>query len=260
MTNLTGKTVVVTGAAGGLGRALCENLGARHAKILALDIDEDALVDLRNLNLDIETFGCDLTDEKACSDILSNRSVDILINNAGITHFSRFEETTVQTIQKVMTVNFFAAVAVTKAVLPALKKSKGAIVAVSSVAGFSPLYGRTGYSASKHAMLGFFSSLRAEVRDHGVCVMIVCPSFIATQQETRNKNTKVSSDKPGSASQTVGKPLTPQEVAEQICRGLEKDQKLLIVGRIGKLSYWLNKLFPQMFEKIMISKMKAEFN
>lgn len=267
--DINGKTVLITGAAGGLGRAICIKLASHGAKILAADIDEKALNDLEGLGLDVETCCLDLTDEDACLKMFANRPIDILINNAGITHFSRFEDTSVETIKRVMAINFFAAVNVTKAVLPALQKSKGTIIALSSIAGFSPLLGRSGYSASKHAMQGFFTSLRSEVAEQGVRVMIICPSFIATQETVRTnekgeaENTFDSdmggSARPGSASQTVGQPLTPEFVAEKIYRGLQRDQDFLVLGRIGKLSYWINKFSQRLFAKLMTRKMKSEF-
>lgn len=257
---LTGKRVLITGAAGGLGRALCRSFADYGAKILAVDIDQVALSDLENLDLGLETLCLDLTDDVACAENLSGRSVDILINNAGITHFSQFEETSETTIQRVMAVNFFAAVNVTKAVLPTLIVNKGTIVALSSVAGFSPLFGRTGYSASKHAMQGFFSSLRSELRQKGVCVSIICPSFIATQGNVRKPTDGALSDRPGSASQTVGKALTPEEVSAQILHAVEARREFLVIGKIGRLSYWINKISPRLYERLMVQKMKTEFD
>jgi NAD(P)-dependent dehydrogenase (short-subunit alcohol dehydrogenase family) len=250
-----GKTVLITGAAGGLGRALCRSFGERGAKIVAVDLDREALSALKN----VEPICCDLTDEQACREALAGRPVDVVINNAGITHFSRFAETEPETIRRVMAVNFFGAVNVAKAVLPVIKESKGTIVALSSVAGFSPLFGRTGYSASKHAMEGFFKSLRSELHDDGVNVMIVCPSFIATQEATRANGDDLGAARPGSASQTSGKPLNPEDVAEEIVAGVERGRRLLVVGRLGKLSYWVNKIAPKVFERLMIQKMKPEF-
>jgi len=106
--------------------------------------------------------------------------LDVLVANAGISHRSAFASTDAAVIRRVMEVNFFGAVNCTRAALPHLRSVRGAIVAVSSVAGYSPLVARTGYAASKHALHGFYDSLRAELAEDGVDVTLVCPSFVAT--------------------------------------------------------------------------------
>ena len=126
-----------------------------------------------------------MTDERACADAVERGvaqfgRLDVLVNNAGITHRSPFQATQTEVLRRVMDVNLFGAIHLTRAALPHLKRTRGLIVALSSVAGFTPLIARTGYSASKHALHGFFESLRTELAPDGVGVMMVCPSFIAT--------------------------------------------------------------------------------
>ena len=127
-----------------------------------------------------------MTDADACARAVAATaerfgSLDVLVANAGMSHRSAFETTNLDVLRRVMEVNFFGAVNCTKAALPHLLASRGLVVAVSSVAGYTPLLARTGYSASKHALHGFFDSLRAEVGPRGVGVMLACPSFIATR-------------------------------------------------------------------------------
>ncbi len=129
-------------------------------------------------------LNCDVTDAASCADAIRSAverfgGVDVLVNNAGITHRSAFATTDPAVLRRVMEVNFFGAMNLTHHALPHLLRSRGAIVAISSVAGFAPLIARTGYAASKHALHGFFESLRSEVRSQGVDVTLVCPSFIA---------------------------------------------------------------------------------
>lgn len=273
--HFSGKRVVITGASGGLGKALCYKFGQQGASIVGLDVDGAALdalkTQLDSAGIQNSVFRCDITDEAAClkiaKKIISSGGTDILINNAGITHFSRLSETTSATIRKVMDVNFMGAVNVTMAFLPELIKSRGTVIAMSSVAGFAPLYARTVYSASKHAIHGFFNSLRTELIEQKVDVMIVCPSFIATQAETPAvKKTKNRSEsqaqggiaRPGQATETAGKPLQPEFVAQEICNGIVKKKSLLIVGPLARKSYFVYKLFPGLYERIMIKKMKGE--
>ncbi|MBM3556680.1 MAG: SDR family NAD(P)-dependent oxidoreductase, partial [Alphaproteobacteria bacterium] len=209
---------------------------------------------------DATTKVCDLADGAACERIADELGpVDLLINNAGITQFSRFDVMTPETLRQVMEVNFFGAVNATRAFLPGLKARRGAIIAIASVAGFAPLYARSAYAASKHAMIGFFSTLGAELAGDGVHVLIACPSFIATQETARPANAAESGmARPGSARRTAGTPLSPEDVAEAILAGLAARKRLLPIGRTAWLSYWLSRLAPGLFERAMLRATKDE--
>ena len=188
--------------------------------------------------------------------------MDVLIHNAGVTHFSRAVDTDPSTIRRVMDVNFLGAITLNSYFLPSLIERKGAITVLSSVAGFAPLYGRAGYSASKHALHGYFDSLRSEVGEQGVSVMMVCPSFIATQEDPSNEK-KIAADgtaRPGLATQTAGSPMTAQEVAEQIIQSIVSGKRQLALGRVGRLSYWISRFFPTVFERMMVKNVRAEFD
>ena len=140
--------------------------------------------------------------------------IDILINNAGISHRSLLADTDPDVIARVMEVNFFGAANLTQAALAHIVTRRGFIVAISSVAGFSPLTGRTGYAASKHALHGFFDSLRSEVEGAGVGVTLVCPSFIRTgigAAATDGSGAPVSSPRI-----TTGGESSPEEIAGRI--------------------------------------------
>jgi NAD(P)-dependent dehydrogenase (short-subunit alcohol dehydrogenase family) len=186
------KVVVVTGAAGGIGQALCLRFGRAGARIAALDRDAagtDALAQaLAKDGIEAAAHACDVTDPDQCRKAMRAveerfGGVDLLINNAGITQRSRFVETELSVYQEVMAVNFFGSLYCTKAALDSLLARKGMIIVTSSIAGFTPLLGRSGYAASKHALHGLFETLRCELASQGVRVMIVCPGFTATNIE-----------------------------------------------------------------------------
>lgn len=248
------KVVVVTGATGGMGRALCRRFGVASAKIALLDLHQETLETFAHeLNHDgIQTLPlpCDVTDEKACQTAMHRiietfGRIDVLINNAGITHRSAFEKTQMQVFRRVMEVNFYGALHCAQAALPALLKSKGMIIIMSSIAGFSPLYGRSGYSASKYALHGLFESLRTELKAKGVRVMMVCPGFTATNTE---KNALDGDGRPTTHPRsTAGKIAAPEHVAEAIYRAAVKNKRLLVLSRIGKLAL----LSPDFFQRIM---------
>jgi short-subunit dehydrogenase len=156
----------------------------------------------------------------------------------------------------VMEVNFFGAVNCTAAALPHLVASHGLVIAVSSVAGFTPLVARTGYSASKHAMHGFFDSLRAELRPRGVGVMLACPSFVATGI---GRNAIGGDGQPVRRAQvTVGRPLSAERAAGIIFAAAERGQRLVLVGRTSRLAWCLSRVAPGLYEQIMARRMRGE--
>jgi len=182
--------------------------------------------------------------------------VDVLVNNAGITHLGPFRETEVDVIRRVMEVNFFGSVHCTKAALGSLLERRGRIVVISSVAGVAPLATRTGYSASKYALHGFFESLRAEHRKDGLRVMLVCPSFVDTAIGDHALGTD-GGPAPRAARTGVRSPARPSDVADAIVRAAARDRRLLLVGRGAKLSWWIARLAPSLFERLMIRRTRA---
>jgi short-subunit dehydrogenase len=133
---------------------------------------------------------------------------------------------------------------------------KGAIVITSSHAGYAPLLGRTAYSASKHALHGLFESLRTEIRDQGVHIMMVCPGFTKTNLQDR------ALDGNGAVTRhpqsKVGREDTPEQVAEKVFHALVRKKRLLLLTPVGKMTYWLSRLAPGLFETIMADQLKEE--
>ena len=262
--DFAGRTVVVTGAAGGLGRALCLRFAAAGARIVALDRDAAVLQGLTFPGgTDAIRVACDVSSEEDCLRAMAEAGrafggVDVLINNAGITHRSAFAATRPEVIRRVMAVNFFGALHCTHAALADLVARRGMVIAVSSVAGFAPLIARTGYAASKHALHGFFDSLRTEVEPSGVKVLLVCPSFIQTGIE---KNAMAGNGGPARHPQSiVGGRSTPEAMAERIFRAAEGEQRLLLPDRISRLSWWVSRLAPQTYERLMVRKLRKEMD
>ena len=263
--NFKNKVVVITGATGGMGRALCRQFGRAGAKIALLDLHRETVEAFaQELNqTGIQTLGleCNVTDERVCQIAMQKivetfGSIDVLINNAGITQRSAFEQTQIGVFRKVLDVNFFGALHCTKAALPALINTQGLIVVMSSIAGFSPLYGRSGYSASKHALHGLFESLRCELKAKGMHVMMVCPGFTATDIE---KNALDGDGRPTTHPRsTTGKIATPDEVAEAIYRAALHNKRLLVLSTVGKLAYLVSRFFPAYYERVMTKRLQQE--
>ncbi|MDE2613252.1 MAG: SDR family oxidoreductase [Burkholderiales bacterium] len=257
-----GKTVVVTGAAGGLGRALTLRFAAAGARVAALDRDADALQalapagDAPSLRLP-----CDVSDEAQCASAMAEvrrllGRIDVLVNNAGITHRSAFAATRPEVIRRVMAVNFFGALHCTHAALADLVAQRGLVIAVSSVAGFAPLIARTGYAASKHALHGFFDSLRSELEPHGVQVLLVCPSFIRTGIE---QHALAGDGGPARHPQSiVGTRSSPEAMADRIVRAAARGQRLLLPDRVSRLAWWASRLAPRWYARQMAQRLGGE--
>ncbi len=264
---LKDKIAIVTGGASGIGLAVCREFLRLGARIAILDMDQNSLdaraEEFSGSEGEVMTLCCDVRREDSCRaavDSVFHRfgRLDILFNNAGITQRGLFEKTRTRVFEQVMAVNFFGSLYCTQAALPHLIRSRGAIIVNESIAGVAPLLGRTGYSASKHALHGLFTSLRCELRHRGVHVMIVCPGFIRTNLQTR----ALGSDGGIAAyGQTrVGKEDTPENVARQIAKGLEKKKHILVLTFMGKLGYLISRLFPILYEHLMTRQFQKELS
>jgi short-subunit dehydrogenase len=261
------SVVVISGAGGGLGRALAARFARAGCRVVLLDRDESAVEaaaqTLINSGHVASSLACDVTDIAACEAAIARvvaqfGRLDVLINNAGVTHRSAFASTNIEVLRHVIEVNLFGAMHLTRAALPHLVTSRGLIVAISSVAGFTPLIARTGYAASKHALHGFFESLRTEVAADGVDVMLVCPSFIATgiEQHALGPTGGAATH----AQVVVGGRLQPDDVADRIFAGAERNRRLLLVGRTARAAWWLSRLAPALYERIMARRLRDEMH
>ena len=259
------KTVVVTGAAGGMGLAFARRFGQAGARVALLDVKAQAVADaagaLAGDGIETLAAACDVSDAgsvvSAMEQVLARfGAVDVLINNAGISARAAFDDTQLAVFHKVMGINFFGALYATKAALPSLRRRRGLIITISSLAGFSPLLGRTAYAASKHALHGLFDSLRSELRGTGVGVLVVCPGFTATGIGT----SALAGD--GSITRhpqsTVGTPAAPETVAEAVFRAAEKNRRLLVLSPVGHLTRLVNKVAPRLYEYLMARSVRSE--
>ncbi|GHG98662.1 short chain dehydrogenase [Comamonas sp. KCTC 72670] len=190
MRAMRGKTVVVTGASAGIGEALAVVLAGRGANLVLAARNEEAL---QRVKARCEAAGgravvvpTDVGDAEACHHLVDRAveafgGIDVLVNNAGVTMDARVDEVKdLGLFERLMRINYLGSVYCTAHALPHLKARRGLVVAVSSLTGKTGVPNRSGYAASKHAMHGFFDSLRIELRGTGVDVTVVCPGFVAT--------------------------------------------------------------------------------
>jgi NAD(P)-dependent dehydrogenase (short-subunit alcohol dehydrogenase family) len=262
-----GRTVVITGGAGGIGRALARSFGGAGAKIAIIDLPSSPLnvayEELGSSGIEALALRCDITDtEQVQAAMTSVReafgSIDVLINNAGIAHRSPFVDTRPEVFRRVMEVNLFGALHCTQACIADLFANRGLIIAVSSIAGLAPLYGRSGYAASKHAMHGLFESLGAEVADKGVGVLMVCPSFVESGLEASTlggDGKRVS--RPRSK---VGRLGNPDDVAAEVLQAARAGRRRLVLTPVGKTSALLSRIAPGLYERLMIRSLRSELD
>ncbi len=261
--DLTEVVVLVTGAAGGLGAAVATRFAKDGARLALLDIDQARLDDVAASLPNALAIVCDLTDPAMCERAVAtvvNRfgAIDILINNAGLTHRSAFVDTEPEVIKKVMQVNYFGTVNITKAALPSLIERRGAIAVVTSIAGLAPVLGRTGYVGSKHALHGLFDTLRAELRPSGVDVTIVAPTFIDTgmQERALGGNGEITKR----TQSRVGKQVTSEAVAHRVYLAIQRRRRSVIIGSVGHLARVMTVVTPGLYERMMARSLRSELD
>lgn len=247
------KTAVITGGAGGLGRALTQDLVAKGWHVAVLDLPGPELD--RAASASVTVHACDLTDAEAVASVCrrlreDHASIDLVVYNAGITHIGLFAETTLAAHRRVFEVNYFGAIHVAAALLEPVRQSRGVHLAISSVAGFAPLYRRSAYSASKHALEGFFRTLREEEREFGVDVLIAAPSFVATNVGSREMR-EGGIARPGSAPDGIDC-MDPGTAAKIILDGVEQRRAFIPVGRVARLAALINRLSPSLYARLMM--------
>lgn len=249
-----GKTIVISGIARGIGKALALQAGEWGMQVAGFDLRKEDLVlleiELKKNSVAFHLEEVDIRDENSCKKFVENTvqklgGIDMLINNAGITHIAPENETSVAAMKRLIDINFNGMAQLSHYALPEIIKNQGTLAGVSSVAGYSPLLYRTAYAASKHAVWGYLASLRAEMRDKNVQVLTICPSFVATDlQESQQKYFK----------NTTNEALTPAYVANEIIEAIQERKDLILIGSTAKKVYWLNRFFPGIYEWIMIRK------
>lgn len=258
------KTVWITGASSGIGKALAKKFSEEQANII---LSSRNITELQNLKSEIESDVCkvevevlDLTNQESFDEIVSRiinkfSTIDLLVNNGGISQRSLVEETDLSVDRKLMEVNFFGTVALTKAVLPImLKQGIGQIAVVTSIVGKFGFPLRSAYSASKHALQGFFDTLRAETQDRGIKVSIIIPGRIKTNISIGA--IVADGNSYGKMDQGQEEGMSAEDAANKIYRGLSSEKKEILVGRKELLMVHIRRFFPSLYYRLA-SKVSA---
>jgi short-subunit dehydrogenase len=256
------KVVWITGASSGIGEAMAREFANQGAILVLAARNVEKLNQLRdNLpNAEIHTVvSLDLTDLSNVDALVSSvldqvGRVDVLVNNGGISQRSLVGETPIEVDRKIMEVNFFGAVGLTKALLPALRETKGQIIVISSISGKFGFFLRSAYAASKHALHGFFESLALEEESNGITVTMVCPGKINTPISISALN--ANGEQHGTMDHNQETGMSAEECARQIIRAARNNKPEVLIGNKEILAVYLKRFVPSIFRKI-IRKQKA---
>ena len=249
---LGGKVVWITGASSGIGEALAKRAVAAGSRVVLTSRRQDELMRVQQACMSLggtaAVLSADLTAPGFDAEALAQQAeaffgpIDILVNNAGISQRSRVLDTGMEVYRRIFEIDFFAPVALTKAVLPQMiARKSGRVVVISSVVGYISTPLRSGYAAAKHALHGFFDALRAETHGTGFGVTIVCPGYIRTAV-SENAITGTGG-KHGVMDKGQQKGMDPADCAEIIWQAVAADRAEIVIGR-EKLAVLAQRFLP----------------
>lgn len=252
------NVVIITGASSGIGEAMAYELAERGAKLALVARNAGKLHDVaaacEQRGAETVVIPADVTNESECEAMVEQvvtryGRIDTLINNAGLTMWSRLDELEdLDTFRRVIDVNLMGSVYPTYYALPWLKQSKGRIVAMASIAGRTGIPTRTGYSASKHAVVGFFESLRIELEDDGVTVTIAFPDFVNSGFHIRALGPD--GEPLGHNPLQTDKIMTSEACAVGILDAVSARKRELIMSRRGRFGKWLKLIAPEIPDRL----------
>ena len=252
------NVVIITGASRGIGREVAYQLAAQGAwlSLAARDAEqvESAAANCCERGGRVLVVPTDVCEQRQCKNLIEQTvkeygRIDTLVNNAGITTWARFEDIRdLSLLERIMQTNYMGSVYCTHYALPYVKKTQGRIVGVSSLAGKTGVPTRSGYAASKHAMAGFFDTLRIEVADYGVSVTMVYPGFVATEVRER----AIGADgKPLEVSPVrESEVMTVETCARLIVQAMAKRRRELIMTTRGKVGQWIRLIAPGLVDRM----------
>lgn len=251
------RTAVISGGNGGLGRALAARLEADGWHCVLMDVTIAGLEPSPSRTpVEVDLTDSGALERAAARTIAARPSIDLVIYNAGVSQIRPFAEADEASHRRLFEINYFSAVNLARAFLPSVRASRGTHLAISSVAGFAPLLNRTAYAASKHALEGFFGSLRSEELAFGVRTLIAAPSFVATNLGNAQRGAD-GIMRPGAAADGLDY-MTPDDAAAAILSGVARGQAFIPVGRVAKLSHWLMRLSPGLYQRMMLRSIRGK--
>ncbi|SMG47435.1 Short-chain dehydrogenase [Arenibacter troitsensis] len=253
------RVVWITGASSGIGEALTFELNRKGYKLI---ISSRKLSDLQSVKtrcpkselislLPLDLMDRDTMSEKVTEAMSFYGSIDLLINNAGISQRSLIMETDLQVYQKLMDVNYMGTIALSKAILPYfVTQQKGHFVTVTSLMGKFGSPFRSGYCGAKHALHGFFDALRMEHEIDNIKVTMVCPGFVNTNVAINALTADGSPQVDNDVATKNG--LSPQVFAKKMVKAIEKEKFEVYIGQKEVFGIYLKRFFPKLLHRLVL--------
>jgi short-subunit dehydrogenase len=255
---MSAPVIWITGASSGIGEASAKRFSQAGYRVILSARNEKELNRVKMECLHPESCAVlplDLGDaaslaEKVSTAIAVFGQIDVMLHNGGISQRSLTKETLLDIDRRIMEINYFGTIALTKALLPHFNgRNQGHFAVISSLVGkFGSPY-RSSYSASKHALHGFFDSLRAEQHAQNLAVTLICPGFIRTQVSV-NALTGDGSQL-GQMDQAQANGMSPEDCAQEIFVAIAKKKNEVYIGGKEKYYVLVKRLFPDLFAKLL---------
>lgn len=251
------QVVWITGASSGIGEALAYAMAREGARLVLSSRRPEELERVRtgcersdeHIALPLDLIRCGTFPTKVAEVLARCGRIDVLVNNGGVSQRALAAETTVEVERALMEVDYFGPVALTKAVLPAMRARRaGRVVVVSSVMGYVGTPGRSTYAAAKHALHGYFDTLRAEVWREGIGVTLVCPGYVKTSVSDNAVGPR--GEKHGRTDSTHQSGISAESCAAAIVRAIAASREEIYIGHESYAIY-VKRFFPWLFSRIV---------
>lgn len=275
MKNLENKKAAITGAASGIGRATALKLASCGCDLALSDMNEEGLNETAQLlgkyGVNVSTHMLDVSDRTAiyqfADDVIErHKSVNIIINNAGVNLTARVSQMEIADFEWLMNINFWGVINGTQAFLPYLEESgEGHIVNISSLFGLLSMPTQSAYNASKFAVRGFNESLKMELDMYGsnVSLTSVHPGGIKTNIINNSKIVTAEGifQNKEKAVKIMEKQFmtTPEQAAEKIVNGIKKNKRRVLIGRDATMLDYIQRFFPTAYQKFIVFNSKKSF-
>jgi len=266
MKGFEGKIAIVTGGGSGIGRTICLYLAERGAHTVVADRNLEGAQEteslIRSASGSGESMRVDVADQEDMESLIQGMAtrhgrIDYLFNNAGVGINGEFQDLTMQHLRSVMDVNFWGTIYGCRSVYPIMRKQGfGHIINTASLAGLIPGGLTSIYSASKHAVVGFSLTLRAEARQYGIKVSTLCPGYMRTniQKTTENVSAYMNSEKNRKMNADMKFPA-PEDCINQMMRGVRRNRGIIVTPLKHKIYWWIHRIAPEfipvMFHRII---------
>jgi len=256
------KVIIVTGASSGIGLAAARLFAGFGAKVvMAARSLEKMEAEAERLGGEVLCVKCDVSVEADCKALVEQTvarfgCIDILVNNAGLSMRAMFKDLDLSVIHRLMEVNFWGTVYCTKYALPYLLETKGQVVGVISIAGYSALPARCAYSSSKYAIRGFLDTLRIEHLKDGLGVLVFAPGY--TESNVRNAALVADGSAQGKTPLEEGKLMSAERCVEYLAKALRRRKSEMILTTLGKATVWMHRRFPRWTDRMTYSFIAKE--